>query len=74
MAYHHCGYCGSASHNIELCPKTAGGQSARRNLRCSYCGKTDHSVEACPHTYAGSAARTSHPSSVADFFVLDKDQ
>lgn len=43
-----CTYCGAATHTVENCPKTWGGQGARQAMRCSYCGGRDHVHAACP--------------------------
>lgn len=69
---HYCAYCGSRQHNVEMCPKTAGGQCARANLHCTYCGANDHDVTACPKTYTGNAARYFNEQSVAGHFVKDR--
>lgn len=66
-----CTYCGSHQHTLALCPKTAGGQSARLHLRCGYCGGRDHDIKACPKTYSGNAARAWYPDRVADHFRKD---
>lgn len=66
-----CSYCGSGQHTINLCPKTASGQSNRRNLHCSYCGSNRHDIVACPKTFSGNAARAWYPEQVADHFRKD---
>lgn len=66
-----CSYCGAQTHTVKLCPKTAGGQSARLHLRCSYCGGKDHDVQACLKTFRGNAVRTWRPDDVADHYVKD---
>lgn len=67
----YCTYCGASTHTVALCPKTAGGSSARLNLRCTYCGSHEHDIHACPKTYSGNAARAWYPEKVADHFVKD---
>lgn len=67
-----CSYCGSTQHTIGLCPKTAGGSSARAHLHCGYCGSKDHNEPACLKTQGGNAARAWQPDSVADHFILDR--
>jgi len=69
---HYCRYCGSTSHNVDLCPKTETGSLKRAELYCTYCGGKDHTVEACPKSFYGSAKRTRDPKSVSDYFVKDK--
>jgi len=65
-----CTYCGSTKHTAVLCPKTAGGQSARLHLRCSYCGARDHDLEACPRTAGGRERRVWCV--VDDHFIKDR--
>lgn len=67
----YCTYCGAKTHTESLCPHTAGGSSARFNLRCTYCGSNEHDIKACPKTYGGNAARAWYPDKVADHFRID---
>lgn len=73
MTAHYCSYCGSRQHNINLCPKTAAGASARTHLRCHYCGASGHRQEACPKTWGGNAARTWDAGAIAAHFVTDRE-
>ena len=66
-----CSYCGSHSHEVENCPKTASGSSNRAAMWCSYCGSKKHNIKACPKTWGGNAARAWDPESVAKDFIRD---
>ena len=61
-----CTYCGSKKHTETNCPKTAGGQAARRAMRCGYCGAGDHTDQACPKIRGRRVDRD------PDAYVLDR--
>lgn len=71
MARMFCSFCGSNTHVIRTCPRTAGGQSRRRMMRCSFCGKKDHNIRACPKTNGGNARRAWAPHKIKADYLID---